>query len=96
MNRNRIIAALKYFKEQNQDKYNIIKIGIFGSAVREALGPDSDLDIVVMLKKQDLFELIGIKQDLEEELNISVDVISYRTKMNAFLKRRIDEEAVYA
>ena len=50
---------------------------------------------MVLLKNQDLFNLIGIKQDLEEQLNLPVDVISYRKKMNGFLKRRIDKEAVY-
>lgn len=53
------------------------------------------MDIVVLLADQDLFNLIGIKQDLEEELQLPVDVVSYREKMNPFLKRRIDSEAVY-
>jgi predicted nucleotidyltransferase len=39
--------------------------------------------------------MIGIKQDLEERLHRNVDVISYREKMNAFLKNRIDKEAIY-
>ena len=39
--------------------------------------------------------MIGIKQDLEETLHAKVDVISYREKMNAFLKNRIDKEAIY-
>ena len=95
MNRDRIIAALKQFKEQNQRKYDIIQIGIFGSAARDNLHTDSDLDVVVMLEKQDLFQLIGIKQDLEERLSLPVDIISYRESMKAFLKRRIDAEAVY-
>jgi predicted nucleotidyltransferase len=50
---------------------------------------------VVLLEKQDLFNLIGIKQDLEEQLSTPVDIISYREKMNRFLKRRIDAEAIY-
>ena len=39
--------------------------------------------------------MIGIKQDLEETLHTNVDVISYREKMNTFLKNRIDKEAIY-
>ncbi len=45
--------------------------------------------------KQDLFVLIGIKQDLEEILQRPVDVVSYREAMNVLLKKRIDEEALY-
>jgi hypothetical protein len=44
---------------------------------------------------KDLFNLIGIKQDLEEQLHLPVDVISYRLNMNPFLKGRIDTEAIY-
>ena len=39
--------------------------------------------------------MIGIKQDLEDALHTQVDIISYRERMNAFLKQRIDKEAVY-
>jgi len=38
---------------------------------------------------------IGIKQDLEEKFHRSVDIVRYRDRMNAFLKKRIDKEAVY-
>ena len=56
---------------------------------------EGDIDVVVELKTQDLFDLIGIKLDLEEQLSQQVDIVSYRDKMNNFLKRRIDKEAVY-
>jgi len=95
MNRDHVIEELKRFKEKNKGRYSILKIGIFGSRVRDTVRPDSDLDVVVLLEKQDLFNLIGIKQDLEEQFKTPVDIISYREKMNTFLKRRIDAEAVY-
>jgi predicted nucleotidyltransferase len=95
MNRDHVIEELKRFKEKNKVRYSILKIGLFGSHALGTAGPDSDLDIVVLLEKQDLFHLVGIKQDLEEQLNTPVDIISYRETMNTFLKRRIDTEAVY-
>ena len=95
MKRDDIILSLRRFKEINQQKYNIIRIGLFGSAARESMSEQSDIDVVVELETQDLFDLIGIKLDLEEQLNQEVDIVSYREKMNEFLKRRIDKEAVY-
>ncbi|MBW1943458.1 MAG: nucleotidyltransferase domain-containing protein [Deltaproteobacteria bacterium] len=95
MNRDHVIEELKRFKEKNEGRYSILKIGLFGSGARGTAGPDSDLDMVVLLEKQDLFHLIGIKQDLEKQFNTPVDIVSYREKMNTFLKRRIDAEAVY-
>ena len=95
MNRHETIQILKAFKAENKEKYHIIKLGIFGSAAKNTIKEGSDIDIVVNLTKQDLFELIGIKQDLEETLKYPVDVVSYRETMNSFLKKRIDQEAVY-
>jgi len=95
MNRKEIIEYLKKFKEESKNKYHIELLGVFGSVARDTISANSDIDVVVRLTKQDLFELIGIKQDLEEYLELPVDVVSYREKMNLFLKKRIDEEAIY-
>jgi len=95
MKRDDVILSLRRFKEMNQQKYNIIRIGLFGSAARDNIPEQSEIDVVVELETQDLFDLIGIKLDLEEELSQQVDIVSYRDKMNEFLKSRIDKEAVY-
>jgi predicted nucleotidyltransferase len=95
MKRDDIILYLRRFKEINQQQYNIIRIGLFGSAARDNIRDQSDIDVVVELETQNLFDLIGIKLDLEEQLSQEVDIVSYRKKMNEFLKRRIDKEAVY-
>lgn len=96
MKRDDIITALRQFKKGNQHKYCIEKIGIFGSSARGDMTTESDIDVVVLLEKQDLFNLIGIKQDLEEQLGLPVDIVSYREKMNNYLKRKIEDEALYA
>jgi len=95
MRREKILKALRDYKEIEGKKYGVQKIGIFGSAARGAMIEGSDLDVVVSLQEQDLFSLIGIKQELEERFHAKVDVISYRPKMDSFLKERIDQEAVY-
>src|SRR3990167_4380481 len=92
---NSILEKIRSQKRDLQKKYAIKKIGLFGSFAKNAQKENSDIDIVVQLEKQDLFQIIGIKQDLEEELHRTVDVISYREKMNPFLKDRIDHEAIY-
>ncbi len=90
-----IIKTLKEFKAKYAQKYGMLTLGVFGSVARDDIKKESDVDVVVKLEKQDLFNIIGIKQDLEEMLHIPVDVISYREKMNDFLKNRIDKETVY-
>ena len=81
MKRDDIILSLRRFKEINQQKYNIIRIGLFGSAARDNIREQSDIDVVVELETQDLFDLIGIKLALEEQLSQQVDIVSYRDKV---------------
>lgn len=95
MDRNEIIQTLRSFAEMNRGRYEIIRIGIFGSAARDTMEALSDIDVVVELSRPDLFYLVGIKQDLEEKFHRPVDIVRYRERMNAFLKKRIDKEAVY-
>ena len=96
LSREQIIKALKNLRENHSGEFLIMQIGLFGSVARGDCHEDSDVDVVVQLKKQDLFALIGIKQTLEDELGACVDVVSYRPGMNSLLKRRIDEEVIYA
>ena len=92
---NEIMQTLRSFVDMNKDRYEIIRIGVFGSAARGSMNEQSDIDVVVEIGKPDLFYLIGIKQDLKEKFHIPVDIVRYRDKMNAFLKKRIDKEAIY-
>jgi predicted nucleotidyltransferase len=95
MSHSEVLRILKAFKGRYGDQYGILALGIFGSVARDESQESSDVDVVVKLKKQDLFNMIGIKQDLEEMLHTHVDVISYREQMNSFLKNRIDRESLY-
>ena len=63
MKKEDIILSLRHFKNMNGQKYHIRRIGIFGSAVKDSIHDQSDIDVVVELGKQDLFDLIGIKLD---------------------------------
>jgi len=48
MEKEKILNILECFKRDNQKKYNILKIGIFGSAARETDSSRSDIDVVVV------------------------------------------------
>ena len=95
MKETQLLTELKKFKAIHQQEYGIEVLGIFGSYARGEARQGSDVDIVVKLTKQDIFNIIGIKQDLEEILHVSVDVVSYRPSMDIFLKKCIDRDAVY-
>jgi predicted nucleotidyltransferase len=95
MNKDEILEVLRRFKKTNADKYKIDSLGLFGSGARDSRNKKSDIDVVVVLSRVDALNLIGIKQDLEEQFRCHVDVVRYREKMNPFLRKRIEKDAVY-
>jgi uncharacterized protein len=95
MKRKDILQTLSKFQRDRRNEFGIVRLGVFGSTARDQTGEQSDVDVVVELAHPDMFALIGIKQELEAMLNRPVDVVRYRENMNAFLKQRIRQEAIY-
>lgn len=89
------LEVLRRFKGDLSERYGITALGIFGSVARGDANVTSDVDVVVQMREPNLFVLVHVKEELEEALHEHVDIVHYRDKMNAFLKRRIDQEAVY-
>jgi len=68
-------------------KHNVVRAGIFGSYARGEEKKDSDIDILVEIKKKiSLFDFAGIKIELEEKLGRKVDLVEYK-----IIKPRIRE-----
>jgi predicted nucleotidyltransferase len=62
-------------------QWQIVKLEIFGSALREDFRPDSDLDFLVTYAPDapwSLIDHIGIERRLSELLNRHVDLVSRR------------------
>ena len=53
MQRELAINLLKIFKENNQQKYGIEVLGLFGSTARDEAKPTSDVDICIKTQKAD-------------------------------------------
>ena len=89
------LEILREHKQELAEKYGVTRIGIFGSVARDEATEESDMDVVVEMSKPDLFLMVHIKEMLESVMHCPVDIVRYRDRMNAFLRRRIDAEAVY-
>lgn len=60
--------------------HGVSRAGLFGSAARGDMGEESDIDILVDIESDiSLLEFVGIKQELEERLGRSVDLVEYDT-----------------
>ncbi len=93
--KNKILKILSNNKRSFAERFGITAIGIFGSLARNEAIESSDVDVVVQMKKPDLFYLVHIKEELQDACHTTVDIVHYREKMNQLLKRRIDSEAIY-
>ena len=90
-----MFRLLKKTKKELQKKYPIKKLGVFGSFAQNTQTDQSDLDIVVEVSNPNMFDLTGIKQDIEERVNKKVDIVRLRERMNKYLKHRIECEVQY-
>ena len=69
---------------------------VVGSVARGEDTEDSDVDFLVDLASgATLFDLGGLHEDLEELLGIPVDVISSRSRMDAYMKMTMERDAVH-
>ena len=75
-------------------RYEVKKVGLFGSCVRGEMREDSDIDILVQIEKDiSLFDFVGIKLEIEEALERKIDLVEYST-IKPLLKERILKEQV--
>jgi uncharacterized protein len=94
-NKEQIIALLKEYKNKQAEQFGVVKMGLFGSVARGTENKDSDVDIVVELKKRNLLNRIGLKISLENFLGMPVDVVAYREDLTPLLKERISKDVIY-
>jgi hypothetical protein len=95
MKRAEALAILQQHKQEFAEKFGVTRLGVFGSVARDQATEKSDVDVVMEMTKPDLFFMVGIKDLLEAAMHCPVDIILYDEYMGAFLKKRIDEQAVY-
>lgn len=69
-------------------------VRIFGSRARGEATSDSDLDLLISLESgRSLLDIVGLKQDVEDLLHCSVDVVTDRA-LSPYIRERVLEEAV--
>ncbi len=95
MNKKEILQILRSYKESSKYKDNIVSLGLFGSYAKNEESALSDIDVFVTLRTIKMFDLIGIKQDLEDLTDCNVDVVLLRPTMNQFLREKIIQEGLY-
>ena len=75
-------------------KHGAGNIRVFGSISRGEERPDSDIDFLVDFEEdRSLFDLVGLKLELEELLGHKVDLVTERA-MQRLISAKVKKEAV--
>lgn len=70
-------------------RHDVRRAGVFGSYARDEAGPESDLDLLVELPSgASLLDLVGLEQELGDELGLTVQATTYRA-LNRHLRERV-------
>ena len=72
------IDSIKAEVDPLADKYNIHSVDLFGSYANGNATENSDIDILVkfVVPIPSIFAVMGLKEELERKLRISVDVVT--------------------
>ena len=91
-----LLSKLKAFKFKIAQSSSVKTIAIFGSAARDELGPDSDIDIVIDFEQPPgFFALADLEDELCAELGHPIDLFT-PASLHPLLRDKILKEAVYA
>lgn len=94
MTKEYILNFLKTNKQLLNEKYNVTKIGLFGSYARNMAHEYSDIDIAIESTKKDFFLREDLREFLENNLHIKVDV-GYLDTFREYYKERIEKDLIY-
>jgi len=90
-----IIPLIKNYFLQNEH-LPIRKAHLFGSYARDEQTVESDVDVMIELEENhqlDLWDFIGIKQDLEDILELKVDLVTAKNLQN-FAKETAEQDKI--
>ena len=89
------IKKLEQFKANFGQKFGIIKLGIFGSVARNENTENSDIDIVVELKRPSLVIMYELKEALKTLFGCEVDLVRFRETLRPLFKSNIQRDVIY-
>jgi predicted nucleotidyltransferase len=96
MTKTDILYFLRSHKDEMNEKFGLVKIGLFGSYVRGEQREDSDIDLAVEIESSNKFRsFFGLKAYLENALQKEVD-LGIESSIKPVVRQYITEEIEYA
>ncbi len=94
MNRDEALAVLTKLKPQLQKQFGVSELALFGSAARDELRPDSDIDVLV--KFDDVASstrYFGVQFAIEDAMRMPVDLVT-ETALRRELRPYVERERI--
>ena len=91
-----VLPLLRERQDVWQQRYQLQRIGLFGSTARNEATASSDVDVWVELDPLTPYATVHLKQELEELLQRPVDLVRLRDRMNPALRSAILNEGISA
>jgi len=95
ISREEIINYLNEDKTFLSDKFGVISIGLFGSYAKGEDNLDSDIDIIVELKKPSFKWLAGLQVHLEKKFDKKIELVRKSRHINRNFVSRIEKDVIY-
>ena len=94
MTKKEILAFLSEHKSEMEDRFGVVKIGLFGSYVRDEAREDSDIDFSIELANNTADTYFGLLHYLEDSFQKRID-LGIESNFKPFLKPFILKEIIY-
>ena len=91
-----VLGLFRSHQRAWRQRYQLQRIGLFGSTARNEAKAGSDVDVWVELDPLTPFATVHLKQELEALLQRPVDLVRLRARMNPGLRQAILREGVSA
>ncbi len=94
--RQEVVDRLAAHHDRLAQELGVRSLAVFGSAARDGLSPESDVDVLAEFNPEahaGLFELVALREYLESLLGCSVDVVT-ADGLRSWMRERVLREAV--
>ncbi|MCD4796413.1 MAG: nucleotidyltransferase domain-containing protein [Candidatus Cloacimonetes bacterium] len=94
LNKNEIIKYLKKNKEDFKIRFDVERIGLFGSYASNTQNENSDIDIIVRMPSE-YRSYFALKKLLEDHFQKKID-IGLEKNLRLLIRDKIQKEIIYA
>lgn len=91
-----LLELLREHQGEWRHRYQLQRIGLFGSTARNQATATSDVDVWVELDPLTPFATVHLKQELEQLLQRRIDLVRMRKRMNPELREAILKDGISA